>query len=77
MPDDAPQSDARTLRQRLFAWLAQPRHGVPVLLAGLWLFFVLEWLWAHNVPSLLRWIVFTAGLAVGVTAIVRTWRTWG
>ena len=68
LPEDAtilptwPQRACDSLK----SWLRDPFHKATAIGGIVWLCFMLEWLWAHNVSDWLRWIVFTvaAGDAV-------------
>ncbi|MEX2216794.1 MAG: DUF4159 domain-containing protein [Phycisphaeraceae bacterium] len=55
-----------TWMQRAWApvrdWLRNPYHKATAIGGIIWLFFVLEWLWAHNVSDAFRWMIFSWGV---------------
>jgi hypothetical protein len=60
-------------RRRAVAVLRQPRVLAVLIPSLIWLFFVLEWLWAHYVADGLRWIVFSLGCIAAVAMVLLAW----
>lgn len=72
-PSTHPDSPHLPWHRQALLLLREPKNAAIFAAMVLWLFFVLEWLWAHSMSDLIRWVVFTLGAAGAIAACFWAW----
>ncbi len=74
MRDSSSQPDAKaSWRRQALSLLREPKNAALFVVVIIWLFVLLEWLWAHSDMDALRWITFCAGAIGAIAACAIAW----